>query len=108
MMKNIIMCIAILISSTVAFAVEVKDSDLQGKWLIVKMGTMDVADMNDIWQFKNGKWTAISGGKALKPDAYTLKGDIIDLGYTKIKILEFSGNKMKTKQQGIEYTLKKQ
>ena len=107
-MKKIIMCLAIFISSTVAFAVDVKDSDLQGRWLIVKMGTMDASDMNDVWEFKNGKWTPISSGKALKPDAYTLKGDIIDLGYTKIQIIEFSGNQMKTKQQGFEYTLEKQ
>ncbi len=98
----------LMLSASLAMAFEVQDTDLEGKWVMVKMGKMDVPAMDDIWQFKDGQWTAISGGKALKSDPYTLKGDIIDLGYTKIKILEFTKLHMKTKQQGIEYTFMKQ
>jgi hypothetical protein len=107
-MKKIIILFFLLFVSTSSFAVEVTEADLEGKWLIVKMDSMDVADMDDVWQFKNGLWTAISGGKALSPDKYILKGGEIDLGHTKIEILEFNGNSMKTKQSGFVYTLEKQ
>ncbi len=107
-MKNLVICIALSLISSMALALELNESDIQGKWLIVKMGTMDVADMDDVWQFQDGKWTAISGGKALSPDMYTLKGNVIDVGHTKIEVLELNDKQMKTKQQGFEYTLKKQ
>lgn len=107
-MKKLFLVVFFLVQSHFALAVNVSASDLEGKWLIVKMGSMDVSDMDDVWQFKNGQWTAISSGKALRPDAYTLKGDVIDLGHTKIQILEFSKSMMKTKQHNFVYTLKKQ
>jgi hypothetical protein len=107
-MKKVVVLFCLMFFSSLSYGVEVTDSDLEGKWLIVKMGSMDVADMDDVWQFKDGLWTAISSGKALSPDKYNLKGDEIDLGHTKIKILEFNGQSMKTKQSGFEYTLEKQ
>lgn len=107
-MNKILIALLLLIVSTFVSAVEVRPSELEGKWLIVKMGTMDVADMDDIWQFKDGLWTAISSGKSLSPDKYSLNGDVIDLGHTKIKVIEFTKKSMKTKQSGFEYTLEKQ
>jgi hypothetical protein len=107
-MKKIVILFCLMVLSTLCFAVDVSEADLEGKWLIVKMGSMDATDMEDVWQFKDGMWTAISSGKALSPDKYNLNGDVIDLGYSKIKIVEFNGNSMKTKQSGFEYTLEKQ
>lgn len=107
-MKKLFASLVLIFASHIALAVEVNDADLQGKWLIVKMGSMDVSDMKDSWQFRNGQWTAFSGKKALRPDPYKLKGNIIDLGHSKITILEFSKNSMKIKQRGGTYTLKKQ
>ncbi len=106
MLKYLIL--AMLLFTLNAHALELSEKDLAGKWLIVKIGDLDTRADNDIWQFKNGKWTAISGGRALQPDSYKIVGDIIDLGYSKIKVLEFSKSVMKTKQMGFEYTLEKQ
>lgn len=107
-MKKIVILFFLMFFSTFCLAVDVSEADLEGKWLIVKMGSMDVADMEDVWEFKAGLWTAISGGKALSPDKYKLIGDEIDLGHSKIRIVEISGNSMKAKQSGFEYTLEKQ
>jgi hypothetical protein len=47
-------------------------------------------------------------GHRISPDNFKVKGQVIDLGYAKINVLEFSGNTMKANMAGFEYTLEKQ
>ncbi len=110
-MKKYLMLPLLLFVSASVLALEITEADLAGQWLIVKMGDMDVSgdEDTDIWQFEDGEWTAISGGRALPSDSFQIiDGDTIDLGYSKIKVVEFNGSIMKTDQMGFEYTLEKQ
>ena len=72
------------------------------------MGTMDTRDMKDVWEFKDSEMIVWSGSKALRPDEFSISGNDIDLGHSKINVLEFTANQMKTKQMGFIYTLEKQ
>ena len=80
---------------------------LQGAWLITEMnGEKD--NENDLWEFQDGKFTQNLGGQRLLPDPYTLNGNIIDLNYGKITVLEMDGNRMKAEMAGFIYSLVKQ
>lgn len=107
MNTRIALLIALLIfpvSSVLAWDVD----DLQGKWVITAMNGEDDGDRSDVWEFRGDKWIAWSGGRAMSPDPFTVKGDEIDLGYIQIKVLELSGKRMKTEQMGFVYDLEKQ
>lgn len=106
-MKKIAITISACLLSISSLALDLKGSDIEGSWLITKLGTMDVSDMNDIWNFDGKKWQVISGGVELAPDLYKISGDTIDLGHTQVKVLEVTSTSMKTKQLGMTYTLEK-
>ncbi|MCL6417793.1 DUF4124 domain-containing protein [Aestuariirhabdus sp. Z084] len=89
---------------------ELTSAALQGKWLITMVGDMDMSSMDlgeDIWQFSGNQWTAISSGRALSPEPFSLDGNIIDTSGIKIKVLEFTGSRMKVDTMGIIQTLEK-
>ena len=88
------------------FAVDA--GDLQGKWVITAVNGEDDGDRSEVWEFRGDQWIAWSSGRALAPDTFTMTGDVIDLGYARIKILEVSGNRMRTEQMGFTYTLERQ
>ena len=82
--------------------------DLQGKWVITELDGEDTGDRSDVWEFKGDQWIAWTSGRALPGDPFSVTGNVIDLGYAKIKVLEFSGKRMKTEQMGFVYTLERQ
>ena len=104
-MEKIILGIIVAFCSGASVAQGINDSDLEGSWLIVDMGGMDVSDMNDVWRFQNGEWTAISSGHAMSPDPYQFDGSAVDFGHAKIEIIEISDDRMKAKFGGFEYIL---
>ncbi len=82
--------------------------DLQGKWVITAVNDEDDGDRSEVWEFRGDQWIAWSSGRALPADTFAVKGDVIDLGYAKIKVLEIAGRRMRTEQMGFVYTLEKQ
>ena len=91
---------------TSAFALDARD--LQGKWVITAVNGEDDGGRSDIWEFRGDEWIVWSGNRALSPDAFTVKDDVIDLGYARITVLEYAGDRMTTQQMGFVYTLERQ
>ena len=74
-----------------ALALDAKD--LQGKWVITAVNGEDDGDRSDVWEFRGDQWIVWSGNRALSPDPFTVSNNTIDLGYAKIKVLEYAGNR---------------
>ena len=89
---------------------DLSQDSLQGQWLITHLGNTPSEELDvgtDIWEFKGNQYTVISNDHRMRPDPFTVSGDVIDLGYAKIKVKEFSGGKMVVDTLGIEQTLKR-
>lgn len=82
-------------------------SELQGKWVITSVNGEDDGDRSDVWEFRGNKWIVWMQTTDLPADPFSVSGNIIDLDYVQIEILEFSGNSMKTKQFSFIYTFEK-
>lgn len=91
---------------------KVSAEKLQGKWLMTKLGDIDLTkdDNNyDAWQFKGDEfivWTSQTKTTG-RPDKFTVNNGIIDLGHTKITIVELNSGVLKAKARGFEYEFKK-
>ncbi|WP_317930093.1 DUF4124 domain-containing protein [Halioxenophilus sp. WMMB6] len=89
---------------------KLSSDSLQGSWLITQVGGLSADEMGvgeDVWEFNGNQWTVISSGHRLSPDPFTVEGDVIDLGYSKIRVLEFTGYSMKVNTSGLVQTLEK-
>ncbi|WLQ12435.1 hypothetical protein O5O45_22160 [Hahella aquimaris] len=106
-MKKIVIFIALTLFAIGAQAAELSKQALQGSWLILSMnGESD--DENDKWEFEGDNFYQNLGGRRIYPDAFTVKGQTIDLGYAKIKVLAFDGDTMTADMAGFTYELKKE
>ena len=106
-MKNLALAIFVLVFSQSAFSGELTEEALQGDWLIVALSGGPESD-KDYWQFEGDKFYQNLDGHRISPDTFTVKPGIIDLGYAKIKVLEFDGKEMTADMAGFKYTLKKE
>ncbi|WP_431687865.1 hypothetical protein [Hahella sp. NBU794] len=105
-MKRIVIFTALALFAIGAQAAELSKQALQGSWLILSMnGESD--DENDKWEFEGDNFYQNLGGRRISPDAFTVKGQTIDLGYAKIKVLAFDGDTMTADMAGFTYELKK-
>ncbi len=107
-MNKLLLITTILFSSFCAQATDFNPEDLQGKWLMMKMEAMKVADMNNVWEFKGKQLTTISNGEALTPDEFTIEGDIIKVGRNQIQIMDLDEKTLRAKQDDFIYILEKQ
>ncbi|AZZ90253.1 hypothetical protein EUZ85_05790 [Hahella sp. KA22] len=95
-MKRITIITALALFAIGAQAAELSKQALQGSWLILSMnGESD--DENDKWEFEGDNFYQNLGGRRISPDAFTVKGQTIDLGYAKIKVLAFDDDTMTTR-----------
>ncbi len=84
---------------------------LQGKWLITHLGNTSSADLDageDIWEFSQNQWTAISSGHRLRPEKFTVADNMIKFSTYSVTILEFDGKRMKVDTFGTIQRLEKQ
>lgn len=105
-MKKLLCFAFTLLLSFNVFAVDLNGSDLQGTWNIVYMSGQSEYK-NEWWEFTDDQFTQHFGEKTLSPDTFTIKGDVIDLGYSQMKVLVFEGNKMEVIMGGVKYHLEK-
>lgn len=88
-------------------AAELTSEALQGSWRVVTFAGETNED-EDYWEFEGDQFIQNLAGHRLSPDTFTVDGNIIDLDYAKIKVLEFHGDSMKADMAGFEYGLEKQ
>ena len=98
-----LLCLLHLPFSTLA----IDKADLQGKWVITAINGQPEKPRSDLWEFRDGDWIVWLDDKPMPADPYTLNGNIIDLGYFQITVLEHQPKEMKTEQLGFVYTLKR-
>lgn len=79
---------------------------LTGSWKIVQMGK-DKEPGTSFWEFHQGRFTHISFGSRLPSDRYTIQGNTIDLGYSKITVLSNDGATLRARWAGVDYVLTK-
>ena len=78
---------------------------LQGSWLIVMFNDSPTKD-NDQWDFEGDRFFQnFNGLRRTSPVQYTVNGNNIDLGYTKIKVIKFPGHLMAAEMTGSTYNL---
>ncbi|MET1080981.1 MAG: hypothetical protein ABWY06_23450 [Pseudomonas sp.] len=90
-------------------AQDVTQDNLQGKWVIISTNGADDGGREDGWTFAGNQWIVWSGGRDMQPDPYTLEENVVDLGYSKLRVLEKTPSRMKVSIEGssIEYVLEK-
>lgn len=99
-----------LILLLAAFSVQAEDlseESLQGDWQIVAFQG-EASEDNDGWVFEDDQFYQRFGDRRISPDTFTVKGDVIDLGYAKIQVNRFDGDEMNATMAGYDYTLEKQ
>ena len=109
-MKKIMQILVILLIPFSAYSLELSKENLQGEWLIVKVGDMDTKDMGvgeDIWEFKGDQWIVKSSGVSMRPESFSVKGQKIDFGSYSVEIIDFSESKMTANTLGIIQVLEK-
>ena len=106
-MKPVLMLVTLLALSAISHAAEPSVESLQGNWRVVTFAGEPNEDQ-DFWEFNGDQFTQNLGGRRLAPDPFTVEGMVIDVGYARIKILEFDGAKMRADMAGFEYGLEKQ
>ena len=84
-----------------------ESTDLEGKWVITSVNGEDDGDRSDFWEFRDGQWIVWMGRRQLAPDKFTLRGDTIDLGYGKIRLLSLSATRMHVETMGFKYRLER-
>ena len=106
-MKKLGVFITSLLLSMSLMAGELSNDQLTGVWLIKSLnGQSD--GVYDLWEFDGKKFTQNLEGHRMRPDAYSVDGNNIDIGYAKIKVLEFNSKLMKADMAGFTYQLEKQ
>ena len=89
------------------YAVNLSEASLQGSWVIIEFQG-EAESEGDKWEFEGSKFYQNMGGRRISPDTFTVSGNIIDLGYGKIKVKRFDGKTMEANMAGFDYKLKKQ
>ncbi len=97
----------LMVLSVFAQAESLTAGALQGSWKIVTFNGAPYDDQ-DFWEFEGSKFYQKSSGRRLSPDQFSVVGSVIDLGYAKIKVLEFNGQTMTADMAGFKYQLEKQ
>ncbi|MES2817639.1 MAG: hypothetical protein V4812_01450 [Pseudomonadota bacterium] len=97
----------LLLTSAVCHGQEVTQDSLQGKWVITSTNGVDDGAREDGWTFAGNQWIVWSGKRNMSPDPFTVQQDVVDLGYSKLHVLEKTATTMKVKvgSSSIEYSL---
>ncbi len=106
-MKKLLVLFLGLMFSFAAQAADLSSQALQGSWTITSMAGM-ADEENDKWEFEGNNFYQNLGGRRISPDPFTVQGDVIDLGYYKIKVLAFDGQHMTADMAGFVYELEKE
>ncbi len=104
--ENILVFLMALILPSLSLGSDVSTEMIEGAWKIVQMGN-DKEDGTDFWELHNGRFTQNLSGHRMPSDGYTIKGNIIDLGYASITVMETNGFQMKAKFGPANYALEK-
>ena len=105
-MKLVLSIFLSLLMSLSVHAAELTQEGLQGSWLLLTMNDLANED-NDMWEFEGNKFYQNLGGRRMRPDIFTVTGNEINLGYSKINVKKFEVNSMTAEWAGVTYTLKK-
>lgn len=97
----------LMLLSLFAKAESLTTEALQGSWKIVAFNGAPYDDQ-DYWEFEGDKFFQKSSGRRVSPDQFSVVGNAIDLGYAKIRVLEFNGRSMTANMAGFKYKLEKQ
>ena len=106
-MKKALLITMFVAITAIANADEPSTDSLQGSWRVVTFAGEPNED-EDFWEFKGNQFTQNLGGHRLTPDPFSVDGMTIDVGYAKIRVLEFDGATMRADMAGFEYGLEKQ
>ncbi len=104
-MNKIFLLLCLLVPFQVCSA-DISKENIQGAWVIVTMAGMPDEE-GDMWEFEGNQFYQNLGGRRISPDPFVIKGNVIDLDYYKIKVLDFTGLTMKADMAGFVYELKK-
>lgn len=105
-MKTVLMTVFLAAFAVTTQAAELTAEALQGSWRVVMFAGEPNED-EDYWEFEGDRFVQNLAGHRLSPDAFTVDGNVIELDYAKIKVLEFTGNAMTADMAGFEYGLEK-
>ena len=105
-MKLVLSIFLSLLVSLSVNAAELSQESLQGGWQLLTMNDLTNED-NDMWEFEGNKFYQNLGGRRMRPDKFTVTGNEINLGYSKINVKKFEVNSMTAEWAGVTYTLKK-
>ena len=105
MIRMFTFLVAFLVSG-IAFAEGLSNDSIQGSWRILTLSG-EVDEDEDYWEFNGNKFVQNLAGHRMSPDEFVIKGEVIDLGYAKIKVLEFDSKLMTANMAGFKYTLEK-
>ena len=105
-MRLVLSVLLSLLISLSAHAAELSQESLQGSWLSLTINGQADED-NYMWEFEGNKFYQNLGGRRMRPDNFTVAGNEIDLGYSKIKVKKFDKDSMTAEWAGFTYTFKK-
>lgn len=106
-MRTLSAFVFLMLMSLFAHAESLTTNALQGSWKVVVFNGEPNEDQ-DYWEFEGNKFYQKMGKRRMSPDEFKVVGNAIDLGYSKIKVLEFSGHTMTADMAGFKYQLEKQ
>lgn len=105
-MKVIISFVLLAAFSITAHAADLAKESLQGSWKVITMSG-EADEDEDFWEFNGDQFVQNLAGHKMAPDKFSVVGNVIDLDYAKINVLEFSAGAMTAEMAGFKYTLKK-
>lgn len=97
---------ALLVLTLPASAASLSQASLQGSWTIVELMN-EPDEEGDQWVFEGDQFIQVVGGRRITPDAFTVRGGVIDLGYAEITVTAFDGRAMEATMAGFPYRLVK-
>ncbi len=98
-MKKLAIIVMVGLFSTLSWAADINLENLQGVWLIIEFAGSPDSE-GDRWEFKGNTFSQRFGNGGTPYDKFTIKGNILDLGYGKIKIKKFDGETMEADMGG--------
>jgi len=105
-MKHYLLIALTLCLSPFVSALDLSPKEIEGAWKVLEMGGMKGED-NTLWEFRDGRFTQNFDGHRMVSDAYTIKGNKLELGYAAITVMEFGNGLMKAEYGPAVYKLEK-
>jgi hypothetical protein len=106
-MNKLILVALVLLYSASSHTKEIKDEELEGKWIVTTINDKNTRSDNEIWEFGRNTVRISINGKAETPEPYTLLGNTVYIADIKVEVLEISDTTMKATESNSNYVLER-